>query len=69
VEAASRDLKSGVVWVNTTMTRELRAPFGGYKDSGIGREGGQSSEQFYTEVKTVTIPTKPITVKKIGITD
>ncbi|TWF49402.1 5-carboxymethyl-2-hydroxymuconic-semialdehyde dehydrogenase/aminomuconate-semialdehyde/2-hydroxymuconate-6-semialdehyde dehydrogenase [Neorhizobium alkalisoli] len=69
VEAASRDLKSGVVWVNTTMTRELRAPFGGYKDSGIGREGGQSSEQFYAEVKTVTIPTKPITVKKIGITD
>jgi 5-carboxymethyl-2-hydroxymuconic-semialdehyde dehydrogenase/aminomuconate-semialdehyde/2-hydroxymuconate-6-semialdehyde dehydrogenase len=69
VEAASRDLKSGVVWVNTTMTRELRAPFGGYKDSGVGREGGQASEQFYTEIKTVTTPTRPITVKKIGITD
>jgi 5-carboxymethyl-2-hydroxymuconic-semialdehyde dehydrogenase/aminomuconate-semialdehyde/2-hydroxymuconate-6-semialdehyde dehydrogenase len=69
VEAASRDLKSGVVWVNTTMTRELRAPFGGYKDSGIGREGGQASEQFYTEVKTVTTPTKPISVRKIGLKD
>lgn len=68
VEAASRDLKSGVVWVNTTMTRELRAPFGGYKDSGVGREGGQASEQFYTEIKTVTVPTKPIAVKKIGTT-
>lgn len=68
VEAASRDLKSGVVWVNTTMTRELRAPFGGYKNSGVGREGGQASEQFYTEIKTVSTPTKPISVKKIGIT-
>ncbi|CAH1649713.1 MULTISPECIES: aldehyde dehydrogenase [unclassified Chelatococcus] len=67
VEAATRDLKSGVVWVNTTMTRELRAPFGGYKDSGVGREGGQASEQFYTEIKTVTVPTAPITVKKIGM--
>ena len=67
VEAATRDLKSGVVWVNTTMTRELRAPFGGYKDSGVGREGGEASEQFYTEIKTVTIPTTPIAVKKIGM--
>lgn len=69
VERASRDLKSGVVWVNTTMTRDLRAPFGGYKDSGVGREGGQASEQFYTEVKTVTIPTEPITIRKIGMAD
>lgn len=67
VEAASRDLRCGVVWVNTTLTRDLRAPFGGYKNSGVGREGGAASEEFYTELKTVTIPEKPITVRKIGL--
>lgn len=66
IEAASRDLRSGVVWVNTTMTRDLRAPFGGYKNSGVGREGGAASEEFYTEQKTVTIPQAPIAVRRIG---
>lgn len=66
IEAASRDLRSGVVWVNTTMTRDLRAPFGGYKNSGVGREGGAASEEFYTEQKTVTLPLAPIAVRKIG---
>ena len=33
----------------------LRAPFGGYKDSGIGREGGRHSREFFTEAKTVVI--------------
>lgn len=66
VEAASRDLRSGIVWVNTTMTRDLRAPFGGYKNSGVGRESGQASENFYTELKTVTTPSRPINVKQIG---
>lgn len=66
VEAASRDLRSGVVWVNTTLTRDLRAPFGGYKNSGIGREGGAASEEFYTELKTVTVPQSPIAVRRIG---
>lgn len=66
VERASRDLASGVVWVNTPMTRELRAPFGGYKDSGLGREGGEACERFYTEVKTVTVPSHPVAVRKLG---
>ncbi len=67
VEAASRDLRSGVVWVNTPMTRDLRAPFGGYKNSGVGREGGAACEAFYTEVKTVTIPDRPVTLRQIGL--
>jgi 5-carboxymethyl-2-hydroxymuconic-semialdehyde dehydrogenase/aminomuconate-semialdehyde/2-hydroxymuconate-6-semialdehyde dehydrogenase len=66
VERAVRDLRSGVVWVNTTMTRELRAPFGGYRNSGVGREGGESCLQFYTEPKTVTVPSAPVAVRRFG---
>jgi len=67
VERAHRDLRSGVVWVNTTMTRELRAPFGGFKNSGVGREGGEACMHFYTEPKTVTIPSAPITPRRMGV--
>lgn len=60
-------MRSGVVWVNTPMMRELRAPFGGFKTSGVGREGGASCEAFYTEERTVTIPTDPQPLKKLGL--
>ncbi|MCC6007851.1 MAG: aldehyde dehydrogenase [Rhodobacteraceae bacterium] len=66
IERATRDLRSGVVWVNTTMTRELRAPFGGYKDSGVGRESGPACRDFYTEAKTITVPAEPITPRRLG---
>lgn len=66
VERAVRDLRSGVVWVNTPMVRDLRAPFGGYEESGLGREGGEACLQFYTEVKTVTVPSAPVTIRKLG---
>ena len=59
-------MRSGVVWVNTPMMRELRAPFGGFHNSGVGREGGYSCEQFYTEEKTVSIPKTPLSLKKFG---
>ena len=48
-------LDSGVVWVNTWMLRDLRIPFGGMKSSGVGREGGFKSLQFFTEPKNVCI--------------
>ncbi len=51
---ASR-LESGFVWVNTWMLRDLRTLFGGYKDSGIGREGGFETLRFFTEEKNVCI--------------
>jgi acyl-CoA reductase-like NAD-dependent aldehyde dehydrogenase len=63
---ASEGLRSGVVWVNTPMMRELRAPFGGYRESGVGREGGAACEAFYTEPKTISIPTVPPTLRKLG---
>eukprot|EP00003_Mantamonas_plastica_P028807 TRINITY_DN6695_c0_g1_i1.p1 TRINITY_DN6695_c0_g1~~TRINITY_DN6695_c0_g1_i1.p1 ORF type:complete len:152 (-),score=45.18 TRINITY_DN6695_c0_g1_i1:43-498(-) len=46
-------LDAGTVWINTWMMRDLRVPFGGVKASGIGREGGDYSIDFYTELKTV----------------
>lgn len=55
VQQATRGIRAGVVWVNTPMVRELRAPFGGVKDSGYGREGGLSSMHFYTYEKTVSL--------------
>lgn len=56
VQRAQEALSAGTVWVNMTMMRELRAPFGGYKDSGIGAEGGRSCEEFYSQSKTVSLP-------------
>jgi aminomuconate-semialdehyde/2-hydroxymuconate-6-semialdehyde dehydrogenase len=49
----SSALRSGNVWVNCFFIRDLRAPFGGAGDSGIGREGGTFSREFFTEPKTV----------------
>lgn len=48
-------LESGFVWVNSWMLRDLRTLFGGYKDSGIGREGGFETLKFFTEEKNVCI--------------
>jgi 5-carboxymethyl-2-hydroxymuconic-semialdehyde dehydrogenase/aminomuconate-semialdehyde/2-hydroxymuconate-6-semialdehyde dehydrogenase len=64
---ASKAIKSGVVWVNTPMVRELRAPFGGLKESGLGREGGNSSMHFYTAEKTTTIPVGIHPIQRIGL--
>jgi len=48
-------LHSGIVWVNCWMLRDLRTPFGGVKDSGVGREGGQEALRFFTEPKNVCV--------------
>lgn len=48
-------LEAGIIWVNTWFLRDLRTPFGGMKQSGIGREGGMHSFEFYTELKNVCI--------------
>jgi 5-carboxymethyl-2-hydroxymuconic-semialdehyde dehydrogenase len=53
----SERLVAGTVWVNCFFVRDLRAPFGGSRESGIGREGGNWSFDFYCDVKnTVTAP-------------
>jgi aminomuconate-semialdehyde/2-hydroxymuconate-6-semialdehyde dehydrogenase len=48
-------LETGVVWVNCWLLRDLRTPFGGVKDSGVGREGGWEALRFFTEAKNVCI--------------
>ncbi|MFE4756771.1 aldehyde dehydrogenase [Streptomyces mirabilis] len=51
----SAALRAGTVWVNCFFVRDLRAPFGGSGDSGIGREGGNFSREFFTEPKAVVM--------------
>ncbi|HLA44399.1 MAG TPA: aldehyde dehydrogenase family protein, partial [Aggregatilineales bacterium] len=51
----SGQIDAGTVWVNDWFIRDLRVPFGGMKASGVGREGGHYSMEFYTEMKTVCL--------------
>ncbi|WP_068676443.1 aldehyde dehydrogenase [Oceanobacillus sp. Castelsardo] len=51
----SAQIEAGMVWVNTWFLRDLRTPFGGMKRSGIGREGGLNSFDFYSEITNVTL--------------
>ncbi len=68
VTKAIREIRVGTIWVNTTLVGDPRAPFGGVKGSGTGREGGVGSIEFYTELKSVVIPTGgPAPVSKLGI--
>lgn len=48
-------LEAGIVWVNSWLVRDLRTPFGGMKNSGVGREGGMEALHFFTEAKNVFI--------------
>lgn len=49
------NIQSGIVWVNCWLLRDLRTPFGGVKQSGVGREGGWEAMRFFTEAKNVCI--------------
>jgi aminomuconate-semialdehyde/2-hydroxymuconate-6-semialdehyde dehydrogenase len=51
----SNQIEAGIVWVNTWLLRDLRTPFGGMKNSGVGREGGFEALRFFTEAKNVCI--------------
>ena len=48
-------MRSGIVWINTWFLRDLRTPFGGVRMSGIGREGGRHSMDFYSEVTNICV--------------
>ena len=64
---AQAEIRAGVIWVNTPLTRELRAPFGGFKHSGVGRDGGEWSRNLFTEEKTVSIPLRDFPIAKLGM--
>jgi acyl-CoA reductase-like NAD-dependent aldehyde dehydrogenase len=57
--AVAERVRTGFIWVNSFGIRDLAAPFGGIKRSGIGREGGDWSFEFFCDVKDVVVPKKP----------
>ncbi|MEQ9165906.1 MAG: aldehyde dehydrogenase [Fulvivirga sp.] len=54
----AHNIKSGIIWVNCWLVRDLRTPFGGMKQSGVGREGGWEALRFFTEPKNICIALK-----------
>ena len=62
----ARDLEAGMIWVNSENVRHLPTPFGGMKASGIGRDGGDYSFDFYMETKNVAVAYDTHNVPKIG---
>jgi 5-carboxymethyl-2-hydroxymuconic-semialdehyde dehydrogenase len=66
MRTASR-LRTGTVWANSSMIRDIRAPFGGFKQSGIGRVGGRYSIESFTEVKDTCIPVQPLELPRLGV--
>ena len=59
-------IEAGMTWVNSHNVRDLRTPFGGVKASGLGREGGPHSLDFYTESRIVHIPLGDTRVPRFG---
>ncbi|MDE0063367.1 MAG: aldehyde dehydrogenase [Gammaproteobacteria bacterium] len=55
----SHRLQTGMIWINSGFDRDLRQPFGGMKISGLGREGGELSREFYTETRFASFPLTP----------
>ena len=54
-KTVAEQIESGMVWVNTWLHRDLRVPFGGVKDSGVGREGGKWSVEFFSEAVNICV--------------
>ena len=59
-------LDAGMIWVNSENVRHLPTPFGGVKSSGIGRDGGDYSFDFYMETKNIAIALGNHKISKIG---
>ncbi len=62
-----QSIRAGTVWINTPLLRDLRAPFGGFKNSGIGRDGPRQCAEFYTEEKATIMPRKLTALRKMGV--
>ncbi len=59
IAAEARDkIRSGLVWINSWFLRDLHTAFGGMKKSGVGREGGRFSLDFFSEYQTISLPEK-----------
>ena len=55
----SHRMQTGMIWINSGFDRDLRQPFGGMKNSGLGREGGGLSREFFTETRFASFPLTP----------
>lgn len=66
VMRASREIRAGVVWVNTPLMRELRSHFGGVKDSGFGGDGATSTPEFFTQPRSTIIPLGSVPMLGLG---
>ena len=60
-------LEAGMIWLNSENVRHLPTPFGGMKSSGIGRDGGDYSFDFYMETKHVSLARGTHKIQKLGI--
>jgi 5-carboxymethyl-2-hydroxymuconic-semialdehyde dehydrogenase len=63
----ARDLDAGMIWVNSENVRHLPTPFGGMKYSGLGRDGGDYSFDFYMETKNVAVAFDSHSIARIGV--
>ncbi|MFJ6893233.1 aldehyde dehydrogenase family protein [Streptomyces hokutonensis] len=59
-------VESGMTWINSHNVRDLRTPFGGVKASGVGREGGAHSIDFYSESKIVHVALGDVHTPRFG---
>lgn len=64
--AAQQRLQVGTLWINTPLARDLRAPFGGVRQSGIGRDGPRQCAAFYTEEKATIVARGEISLRRLG---
>lgn len=62
----AQGLEAGMVWVNSHNVRHLPTPFGGTKASGLGRDGGDYSFDFYLETQNIAVATGELHVPKLG---
>jgi 5-carboxymethyl-2-hydroxymuconic-semialdehyde dehydrogenase len=60
-------IETGLVWINAQNVRDLRTPFGGVKASGIGREGGQYSFEFYCDLQTIHVALGSHPIPRLGL--
>jgi 5-carboxymethyl-2-hydroxymuconic-semialdehyde dehydrogenase len=61
------ELEAGMIWVNSENVRHLPTPFGGVKSSGIGREGGHYSFEFYCDLQTVHVALGAHPIPRLGL--
>jgi acyl-CoA reductase-like NAD-dependent aldehyde dehydrogenase len=68
-QAFQQQVEAGTLWVNTPLARDLRAPFGGFKESGIGRDGPRQAAEFFTEEKATIYATGKTPIRKMGLVE